>query len=136
MKTNLADFILEEVTKGFDNFLEIDIVRQTSHIVVRFDGRRLSAQTGLYYIGINGPLHQIVHLADLLGLCLKDTDELLADDLALSLRFLDTSQFLIEAVLGVDADEIELVGALRSEDSLDLVSLILAQEPMVDEDTG
>ena len=44
------------------------------------------AGAGLDHVRVDGALHQIVHPADLLGLFLKDADELLTDDLALALR--------------------------------------------------
>ena len=108
------------------------MIRQAADIVVGFDDSSV-AGARFDHVGINGALCQEVDLADLLGLLLKDADELLADDLALLLRLTDAGQFAQEAVLGVDPDKVDVAVA---KDSLDLVALIFAHQAVVDKDAG
>ena len=102
--------------------------------MVALDDHGLAAQTGLHHVRIDGALCQEIHGADLLGLGLKDPDELLADDLALGLRIGDTGQPGEEAVLGVDPAHVhmELVG----HDLLHLIALVLPQQTVIHEATG
>ena len=79
LPTKLTDLVLEEHPQGFDDLLEVHIVRQAAHVVVALDDGGV-AGAGLDHIGIDGALDQVIHLADLFGLRLKDTDEFLPDD--------------------------------------------------------
>ncbi len=91
------------------------------------------AGAGLDHVGVDGALHQIVHPADLLGLLLKDADELLADDFALALRLADAGELLQEAGLSVHPDEVDVP---LGEGGLHLVALVLAHQAVVHEHTG
>jgi hypothetical protein len=82
----------------------------------------------------SGPLHEEARVADLRRLLLEDADELGADDLALALGLGDAVQLVEEARLGVDGDERDLEGVAEGGD--DLLALVLAHQPVVDEDAG
>ena len=84
LDAQLPHLVLEQPPQGLHDLLEVHAVGQAAHIVVALDDGGLAAQTGLHYIGIDGALSQKIHGADLLGLRLKDPDELLTDDLALA----------------------------------------------------
>ena len=130
-----AHFILEEQAQRLDDLLEVDEVRQAADVVVALDDGRL-AEAALDDVWVDRALDEVVDGTDLLGLFLEDADEFLADDLALLLRLRHALELLVEAVLGVDADEVEVVRSFRSEDGLNLVALVLAQQAVVDEDAG
>ena len=130
-----AHFILEEQAQRLDDFLEIDEVGQAADIVMALDDGRL-AEAALDDIRVDRALDEVIDGTDLLGLFLEDADEFLADDLALLLRLRHALELLVEAVLGIDADEVEVVRAFRAEDGLDLVALVLAQQAVVDKDAG
>ena len=65
------------------------------------------------------------------GLLLEDADELGADRLALGLGLGDAVQLLQEALLGVHGDERHLERV--AERAHDLLALVLAHQPVVDE---
>ena len=91
------------------------------------------AGAGLDHVGIDGALSQEVHGANILGLLLKDADELLADDLALLLGLGDTGQLAQEALLGVHADKVDVPAG---ESLLHLVALVLTHQTVVHKDAG
>ena len=66
------------------------------------------ALAGLDHVRVDRALHEEVHRADLMRDLLEDADELLADDLPLPLRLFNARQTGQEALLRVDADEIQL----------------------------
>ena len=103
---SLTDLVLEQVTQRLDDFLKVNVVGQTADVVVALDRGRFAAEAGLDHVGVNRALCQKVHSTDLFGLILKDADELLADDLALALGGVLTSQLLVEAVTGIDASSL------------------------------
>ncbi len=72
--------------------LKVHVVGQTADVVVALDDGASPPSAGLDDVGVDGALGQKVDAADLLGLFLKDADELLADDLALLLRLGDARQ--------------------------------------------
>ena len=131
---NRSDLVLEQAVHRLDQ-LELQILGQAAHVVVRLDDAlRVAVQrNGLQDVRIDGPLAQEggVDLAGRLG---EDVDELLADNLPLRLRVADARQLVEEAVRGVDVLEVHVVVLL--EDLLDLLGLVLAQQPVVDEDAG
>ena len=131
-----SNFILEEVTEGLNDFLEVDIIRQSTHIMMGLDDSGFSAQTALYHIRIDGSLNKIVHRADFPGFFLKDPDEFFSYDLSLLFRILLPCQFHIETMLGINPDKIKLIRALRAENGLHLISLILSEKSVVNKDTG
>ena len=103
--------------------------------MVGLDDVRL-AEAGLDDVRVDGALDEEVHSADLLRLFLEDADELFTDDLPLLLRFGDTLQLLIIPLLGIDADEVEVVRTVGTEDRFDFIALVLAKEAVVHEDAG
>lgn len=133
LAAGLSHLILEQEAQRLDNLLEVDAVRQAADIVVALDDGGL-AETALNDVGINRPLHEEIDLADLLRFGFKNTDEFLTDDLALLLRFCHSLEFFIETLLGVDADKVQVVRAFRAEHGLDLVSLVLSEEAVIDKD--
>ena len=87
----------------------------------------------LDHVWVDGALDQVIHPADLLGLLLKDPDELLADDLPLVLRLRYPGQLDEEALLRVHADEVDVP---LGEGGLHLVSLIFPHEAVVHKHAG
>lgn len=133
LAASLSHLVLEQEAQRLDDLLEVDAVRQAANIVVALDDGGFT-ETALDDVGINRPLHEEIDLADLLRFGFKDTDEFLADDLALLLRLGHALEFFIETLLGVDADKVQIVRAVRAEHGFDLVSLILSEEAVIDED--
>ena len=136
LAASLADLVFEQVTQGFDDFFEIHKVRQAADIVVALDGRALAAETALDHVGIDRALGQEVHSTDFFGLILEHADELFTDDLALALGSTLPCQLLVEAVAGVDADEVDIELAAFAKDLADLFALVLAQQAVVNENAG
>ena len=93
-------------------------------------------QTALDDIRINGTLDEEVYLANLLGLGLEYANEFLTDDFTLLLRVSYTLQLLIEALTGVNMDEVQVIRAFRSKYRVDFVPLVLAEETVVNEYAG
>ena len=93
------------------------------------------AEAGLDHIRIYRALHQEVHSADLFRFFLEYTDKFLADDLPLLLRFRHTCELFIKTLLRIDPHEIQVIFAVRPENSLDLVALVLPQKTVVNEHT-
>ena len=85
------------------------------------------------HVGINGALRQEVHLADLLGLFLKNPDELLPDDLPLMLGLVHPGQLQQKPALGIHPDKVQVP---FGKSLLYLVPLVLSHKPVIDEDTG
>src|SRR5699024_4116996 len=75
LQSCLAHLIFKQISQGLDDFFEINIVRKSAYVVVRFDHCGLAAQTAFNYIRINGSLCQEIHSSDLLCLFLKHADE-------------------------------------------------------------
>ena len=84
------------------------------------------AKSALDHVWINGSLYQEINGADLLCFLFKNTDELFTDDLKFSLRPLHACQFFIESLLGIDTDEVKIVGTVWTEDRFHLISLVFA----------
>ena len=132
LPAQLADLVLEQHPQGLDDLLEVHVVRQAAHVVVALDDGGI-AGAGLDHVGIDGALDQVVHLPDLLGLRLKDPDELLTDDLPLPLRLGDAGQLAQEQLLGIGPDEVDVP---LLEGGLHLVALVQAHEAVVHEHAG
>ena len=126
-----ADLVLEQRAQRLDE-LELEVVGQAADVVVGLDRRRAGAAAGLDDVGVQRALHEEARVADLRRLLLEDADELGADDLALALGLGDAAQLVEEARLGVDGDERDLEGVAEGRD--DLLALVLAHQPVVDED--
>ena len=82
---------LRLVAQRLHNFLKVYIIRQAANIVVALDGSRFTAQAAFHNVRVDGALCQKVYSTDLLGLVLKHTDELFANDFTLALRLGNTS---------------------------------------------
>ena len=132
LPAQLPDLVLEQQAQGLDDLLEVHVVGQAAHVVVALDDGGV-AGARLDHVGVDGALGQEVHGADLLGLLLKDPDELLADDLPLALRLRDPGQLAQEQVLGVGPDEVDVP---LFEGGLHLVALVQAHEAVVHEHAG
>jgi len=87
MKSYLPYLILEQVAQRLDDFLEINIVRKSADIVVRFDDGRFTAQSAFHDVRINSALYQIIHRSDFLRFFFEDAYEFLADDFSLFFGF-------------------------------------------------
>ena len=88
-QTSFTNLVLEQVAERLDNFLEVNVIWKSSDIVVGFDHCRFSTETTLYNVRINGSLYKEINSTNLLCLFLEHTDELVTDDLSLSLRLLN-----------------------------------------------
>src|SRR5438270_6154019 len=86
------------------------------------------------HVGVERPLNEEAWAAEARGLLLEHTDELLADDLSLSLRIGHAGEAREEALAGVDRHERNL--EVVAEGGYDLIALVLAQQSVVDEDAG
>lgn len=132
------DLVLEQLAQRLDE-LELDVVGQAAHVVVRLDVRGAGAAAGLDDVRVQGALDQegdrgAVLLEDLqLGL-LEDADELAADDLPLGLRVGDAGERAQEALLRVD--DLQLHAGGGDEVLLDLLGLALAHQAVVDVHAG
>jgi hypothetical protein len=130
-----ADLVLEQRPQRLDE-LEVQVVGQPADVVVGLDRRRARAAARLDDVGVQRPLDEelraLLALGELERLLLEDPDELRADDLALGLGLRDPAQLVEEAVLGVHRDERDL--EVVAERAHDLLALVLAHHPVVDED--
>ena len=107
LPAQLPDFVFEEHPQRLDDLLKVHKVGQAADIVVALNGGGLPG-AGLNHVGVDGALCQEVHSADLLGLLLKDADELLPNDFPFALRLVHPSQFEEEAGLCVHAEEADV----------------------------
>ena len=138
LTAGLTHLVFEQVAQRLHQLLEVHGVGQTADVVVALDNSGLTAQTALNDIRVNGTLCQEIHLADLLGLLFKHTDELFADDLALALRLGDTSQLCKVTFAGIHTDKVDIkaVGIARTEYRADLFLLVLTQQTVIHEHAG
>ena len=136
LETGFADLVFEEVAERLDDLFEVDVFRQAAHVVVRFDDGGFAAEAAFYYVRIDGSLGQVIDGADFLCFFFKDADEFLTDDFPFLLRFCDACQLAVVAFLGVDADEVQIKVAVRSEDIFHLVAFVFAKKTMIHEHTG
>ena len=79
------------------------------------------------------PWTRIADVGQLRGLLLEHADELLADDLPLALGVVDAGEPGEEALLRLDVDQVDAELAHRGDD---LLGLVLAHQPVVDEHAG
>ena len=85
-------------------------------------------------VRVGRSLHDVVDLADLVGLGLEDANERFADDAALLLRVGHALKLRQEALGRIDVDEFDLhMAAERVDDAL---RLLAAHKAVVDEDAG
>jgi len=133
--------VLEQRPQRLDE-LELEVIGQPAHVMVRLDVRRSGASTGLDHVRVERSLHEeLGRLAVLSGLSrdlpgrpLERPDELTANDLPLGLRVGDAVQGAQERV-GL-ARHPQPDAGRGDEVLLDLLRLPLAQQPVVNEDAG
>ena len=107
--------------------------RQPADVVVRFDLRRDTVVAArLDHVRIEGALDEETGITELACLLLEDADEFLADDRPLRLRIADVGEASEEAVLRAHVHEGHVEVAAERLD--DLLRLVLAHQPVVDED--
>ncbi len=136
---------LNKPAQGLDE-LETQVVGQASHVVVALDVGGPLASPRLDHVGVEGALHEEPHFTGMLPAlgaddvrrrALERPDELPADRLTLGLRagrVGQRGQGVQELAPGVDGAQPD-AGRLH-EILLDLLTLPLAQEPVVHEDAG
>lgn len=93
--------------------------------MVTLDDRSI-AGAGFNDVGVDGALHQVVHLAQLFGLVLEDPDELLANDLPLGLRVGNSGQLSQESGLCIHPGKMNVP---PGKGGFHLVSLVLTHQP-------
>ncbi len=129
-----ADLVLEEQPQGLDE-LHAHVCGQPTHVVMRLDlGGDTDLAARLDHVRVQRPLDEEADVAELAGLFLEDADELLADDLPLLLRVGHAGEPGEEALLRLDVDERHV--EVAAERLHDLLGLVLAQQPVIDEDAG
>ena len=136
LQAQLTDLVLKEGPKGLHDPFEADALREAPHVVVGLDDGPVAAGAGLHHVGVDGALGEEVQLSQLVGCLLEGMYELLADDLPLLLGIHDPLQGGEEPVPGVHAHEVEIEIALRAEDGLHLLALVLAQQAVIHEHAG
>ena len=118
----------------------VHALRQAADIVVRLDrhGGAAGERHRFNDIGIERALgEELRRLAaggELVGLRLEGLDEQAADGLALCFRIALALKGADEGIAGIDMDERDVVVAAEQGD--DLVGLVEAHQPVIDEDTG
>ena len=128
-----AHLVLEQRPERLDE-LHPHVRRQPADVVVGLDLRcDADVSAGLDHVGVERPLDEEVDVAEAVGLLFEDADELLPDDPPLLLRVGDARQPGEEALLCVDVDERDVEVVAERLD--DLLGFVLAQQPVVDEDT-
>ena len=126
--------ILEQLPQGLDQF-EFHLRRQAAHVVVGLDGGRGAAHRDRFnHVGVERALHQELHLAQLVGLLLKDADEEVADAPALFFRVLDAAQLLQEGGGGIHAHHCQTQAFAHQRERGG--ELIAAQQAVVHKDAG
>lgn len=135
LAADFSDFVFEEETQGFHDFLEVHMIRQAANVVVGFDDGGF-AEPAFDDVGVDGALDEEIDLSDFFRFPFKDTDKFFADDLALSLGVGDALELGVEGFVGVYADEVQVVGAVRAKHRRHFVPFIFPQEAVIDENAG
>ena len=135
MAADFPDFVLEEETQGFHDFLEVHVIRQAADVVVGFDDGGF-AEAAFDDVGVDGALDEEIDAADLFRFPFKDADKFFADDLALSLGIGDALKLGVEGFVGIYADEVEVVGAAFAKYCRHFVGFVFPQEAVIDENAG
>ena len=139
MPADRTNLVLEEGAERFDE-LELQVFGKPAHVVVALDVGGTGSPAALHDIRVQGALHEVLDgLAarggfehERLGCALEAADEFAADDLALLLRVAHAGEGAEKLVHGVDGDKADT--GRGDVVLLDLPALILAEEPVVDED--
>ena len=95
-----------------------------------------TAQAAFHNVRVDGALCQKVYSTDLLGLVLKHTDELFANDFTLALRLGNTGQLAVKTFAGVHADKVDVELAALAEHFANLLTFVLAQQAVVNNHAG
>ena len=128
----LAHLVLEQLAQGFDE-REPHPFGQPAHVVVALDGRRRPLERdALDDVGVERPLGQELHVAQLPRLALEHADEHLADSLPLGLGVGDAAQRVQKIPARVRVHEVEP----PAEGLHHLCGLVLAEQAVVHEDAG
>ena len=136
LKSGLSYLILEKISKRLYDFLEINIVRKSSYIVMWLYNHTLTAKSRLYYIRVNSSLYKEIYLTDFLSFFLKYSDEFFTYYLTLFFRLAYTCKLWVESVCRIYSDKVQLIVAVRSEYSLNLITFIFSEKSMVNKYTG
>src|SRR5947209_18137818 len=134
LEPDTPDLVLEEIAQWLDQG-ETQIGRKAANVVVGLDPRSRAdgvVARALDHVRVQRPLGEKVDLSQLFRFRFEDTNELLADNASLGLGIGYPLQPGQEAILGVDRDE--LSGDVRLEHGAKLLTLVLAQQPVVDKD--
>ncbi len=91
------------------------------------------AGTGFDDVGINRPLGQEIDGTDFTAFVFKDADKFFANDFPFPFGIADAFEFLEEAFRRIDADEVH---AAVLEGRFDFVAFVLAEQAVINEDTG
>ena len=140
LKPDPADLVLKQHPERLDRLLvEAELAdqrdREPADVVVGFDDVGRLSVAALHHVRVDRALGDVADEAfHFLRLVAEDLREDRADHLALGLRVRFAHELHEEALPGVHAREIKIERAARTEDRLDLVALVLAHEPVVDED--
>ena len=128
-----AHLILEEEAQGLDD-AEVHLLGESADVVVRLDGGGGSVDRyALDDVGIDCALREPARSLDLLCLLVEDLDEVAAYDLTLALGIGDAGEVGIETLAGIDATDVEAHVLIGGEH---VGELVLAEQAVVDEDTG
>ena len=136
---DLADLVLEQVAERLDSAEEADVGGLFNHIVVGLDdgGAGLAVALALARldpVGVDSALREEAVLGAGADLVPEHLIELGADYFALLLGVGDALEALHKVVAAVDADKVHIEQAC--ERPFDEVALVLAHEPLVDENAG
>ena len=94
------------------------------------------AEAGFNNVRIDGALDEEVDRTDLLCFFFEYADEFFTDDLSFLLRFFHTGELTVETLLGIDADEVEVIRSLRTEYRFHLVAFVLSEKTVIYEYAG
>ena len=135
-EAGFADLVFEEVAERFDDFFEVYVVREAAHVVVGFDNGGFSAEAAFNDVRVDGSLGEEVHGTDFFGFFFEDADKFFADDLTFLFRLCDACQFAVIAFLSVDADEVQVKVAFRTEYAFYFVAFVFAEKAVIHEYAG
>ena len=93
-------------------------------------------KTALYNIRINGSLYEEINSTYFLCFFFENADKFFADNLTFFFRFFDTCQFFIKTFLCIDADEIQIIVAVRAKYCFYLIAFIFTEKSLVYKDAG